>query len=95
MRLKNIDYICGMENNEMTFSVFDNMIHYEPMKWQSLECDIKQNTFFIKHLNNYIKNHPIHELMVDELPEEYEFLFEQCSATDLLEVRDELLSCLN
>ena len=84
-----------MENNEISFCVFDDMIHNEPMRWQSLECDIDGNIFFMGHLNNYINNFPIHELTVDEIPEEYEYLFGQCTIEDLTQVREELLVCLN
>jgi|TARA_R110000868_G_scaffold34151_6_gene123470 CDP-diacylglycerol pyrophosphatase len=84
-----------MENNEINFSVFDNMIHTEPMRWQSLECDLEGNTFFLQHINNYLKYNPIHELFVDEVPEEYEYLFEDCTIEELTDIRDELLVCLN
>ena len=84
-----------MENNEISFCVFDDMIHNEPMRWQSLECDIDGNIFFLSHLNNYIDNFPIHELTVDEIPEEYEYLFSQCTVEDLTQVKEELLVCLN
>jgi hypothetical protein len=84
-----------MEKHGINFSIFDIMINYEPMRWQSIECDIKSNTFFLKHLNNYIKNHPIHDLLIDDIPEEYEYLFSQCTPRELKSVRDELLSCLN
>lgn len=84
-----------MEKNEISFCVFDDMIHNEPMRWQSLECDIDGNIFFLSHLNNYINNFPIHELTVDEIPEEYEYLFNQCTIEDLTQVKEELLVCLN
>lgn len=84
-----------MEKHKINFSIFDVMIHNEPMRWQSIESDIQGNIFFLKHLNNYIKNFPFHNLMVDEIPEEYEYLFSMCSPQDLKAVRDELLSCLN
>jgi|VirMetMinimDraft_7_1064189.scaffolds.fasta_scaffold00214_56 hypothetical protein len=84
-----------MENNEISFNLFDNMIHNEPMRWQSIECDLKDNTFFLHHLNNYIKHNPIHELFVDEVPEEYEYLFEDCTIEELTDIRDELLVCMN
>lgn len=84
-----------MENNEISFSLFDNMIHTEPMRWQSLECDIEGNIFFLKHINNYIKYYPIHSLMVDDVPEEYEYLFGECTEEELIDVRDELLACMN
>ena len=84
-----------MENHDISFNLFDNMIHNEPMRWQSLECDIEGNTFFLYHLNNYINNYPIHELMVDEIPEEYEYLFGECTIEELTQVREELLVCLN
>ena len=84
-----------MENNEISFCVFDDMIHNEPMRWQSLECDIDGNIFFLSHLNNYINNFPIHELTVDEIPEEYEYLFGQCTIEELTQVKEELLVCLN
>ena len=84
-----------MENNEISFNLFDNMIHNEPMRWQSLECDIEGNLFFLSHLNNYINNSPIHGLLMEDIPEEYEYLFDQCSTEELTQVRDELLVCMN
>jgi hypothetical protein len=84
-----------MEKHQINFSVFDNMIYNEPMRWQSIECDIEGNIFFLTHLNNYIENFPLHDLLIDEIPEEYEYLFSMCSPQDLKAVRDELLSCLN
>lgn len=84
-----------MENHEINFTVFDMMIHHEPMKWQSIETDLKGNIFFLKNINNFVDNYPIHELVGDEIPEEYMFLFEECDTQELKEVRDELLSCLN
>jgi hypothetical protein len=84
-----------MENYEINFSIFDDMINNDPMRWQSIECDIKENVFFLKHLNNYINNSPIHELMIDEIPEEFEYLFSMCSTKEMKKVKEELLSCLN
>ena len=84
-----------MENNEISFNIFDNMIHNEPMLWQSLESDIEHNLFFLSHLNNYINNYPIHELTMVDIPEEYDWLFDQCSTEELTQVRDELLVCMN
>lgn len=84
-----------MENNEMSYSVFDNMIYHEPMRWQTIATDIEGNIFFLNHLNNYIKNYPIYELVGDDIPDEYLFLFEESSPDELKEVRNELLSCLN
>ena len=84
-----------MEKHKINFSVFDIMIHNEPMRWQSIECDIEGNIFFLTHLNNYIDNFPLHDLLIDEIPEEYEYLFSQCSPQELESVRDELLICLN
>ena len=57
--------------------------------------DIEGNLFFLSHLNNYIDNFPIHELMMEDIPEEYEYLFDQCSTEELTQVRDDLLVCMN
>lgn len=84
-----------MENNGISFNIFDNMIHNEPMRWQSVECDFEHNLFFLTHLNNYLNNYPIHELMVDDIPEEYDYLFDECTVEELTQVRDELLVCMN
>ena len=84
-----------MENNEISFAVLDDMIQNEPMRWQSFECDIEGLTYFLTHLNNYIQNNPIHELFVDEIPEEYDYLFEECTLEEIVEIRDEILVCLN
>lgn len=84
-----------MENNKINFSIFDEMIHKEPMRWQSIECDIEGNTFFLHHLNNYVNNYPIHDLMVDKTPDEFIYLFSQCTVKDLKQVKEELLVCLN
>jgi hypothetical protein len=70
-----------MENNEISFAVLDDMIQNEPMRWQSFECDIENN--------------PIHELFVDEIPEEYDYLFDECTLEEIVEIRDEILVCLN
>ncbi len=84
-----------MKKNEISFNIFDNMIHEHPMLWQTLECDIEHNLFFLSHLNNYINNYPIHELMVDDIPEEYDYLFDECTINELSQIRDELLVCMN
>jgi len=84
-----------MEKNGISFNLFDNMIHNEPMRWQSIECEYEHNLFFLSHLNNYVNNYPIHELMVDEIPEEYDYLFDSCTIEELIQVREELLVCMN
>jgi len=33
--------------------------------------------------------------MVDDVPEEYEYLFGECTEEELIDVRDELLACMN
>ena len=84
-----------MKNNKMELEIIDRMIHDEPMRWQTVEFGIKENIFFLMHLNNYIKNSPIHELFVDEIPLEFEMLFDLSTTEEINIVREDLLSCLN
>lgn len=84
-----------MKNNKIDLEIIDRMIHDEPMRWQTVECGIKENIFFLKHLNNYIKHSPIHELFIDDIPVEFEMLFEMSTTEQINIVREDLLSCLN
>jgi hypothetical protein len=34
-------------------------------------------------------------LFVDEIPEEYDYLFDECTLEEIVEIRDEILVCLN
>ena len=35
----------------MELEIIDRMIHDEPMRWQTVEFGIKENIFFLMHLN--------------------------------------------
>ena len=84
-----------MENNEISFNLFDNMIHNEPMRWQSFECDLEAIHFFYITLTITSKTIQFTSCLWMRFLKSMNILFEDCTIEELTDIRDELLVCLN
>jgi hypothetical protein len=81
--------------HNISFCVFDQMIHENPMKWMTLENNNDEMVFFLNYLNQWIEGDMIGRLMISDLPPELEYMFNSCKDTTLISLKEEIVTNLN
>lgn len=82
-------------DNQISFCVFDNMIHENPTKWMTLENNDCEVVEYLKYLNLWINNDDIGRLMIYDMPEEHQYMFDNCNNDSLEQIKNEILSNVN
>jgi hypothetical protein len=82
-------------DSQISFCVFDNMIHENPTKWMTLENNDCEVVEYLKYLNLWINNDEIGRLMIYDMPEEHHYMLNNCNDEFLKQIKNEILSNVN